>query len=101
MRVPVVPGASVGQLAPFCGTNVAPGVMGMATGVGASLGVGCLVFPHFPLGRDVSGSPSAEIGDNVVISFMIVVSTFKVIGPTTQTPTLLFNLLNSNTLRMR
>ena len=34
MRMPVVPGANVEQLVPFCGVNVAPGVTGMATGGG-------------------------------------------------------------------
>jgi hypothetical protein len=31
MRVPAVPGTSVGQLVPFCGVNVAPGITGMET----------------------------------------------------------------------
>jgi hypothetical protein len=34
MRVPMVPGARVGVLVPFCGVNVAPGVTGVAAGVG-------------------------------------------------------------------
>ncbi len=34
IRVPVVPGARVGGLVPFCGVNVAPGVTGMAAGGG-------------------------------------------------------------------
>ena len=34
MRVPVVPGARVRGLVPFCGMNIAPGVTGMAAGGG-------------------------------------------------------------------
>ena len=74
MRVPVVPGTSVGQLVPFCGVNIAPGITGMATGVGFWVSDG-LVFPHSPLGRDVSESPSAKIGEvvNIVVPFVIAV----------------------------
>ena len=34
MRVPVVPGARIGELVPFCGVTVATGVTGMAAGGG-------------------------------------------------------------------
>ena len=34
MRVPVVQGARIGELRPFCVVNVAPGVTGMAAGGG-------------------------------------------------------------------
>ena len=34
MRVPVVPGAIIRELVPFCGVNVATGVTGMAAGGG-------------------------------------------------------------------
>ncbi len=34
MRVPVVLGARVGELVPYCGVNVSPGVKGMAAGWG-------------------------------------------------------------------
>ena len=34
MRVPVVPGTSVGELVPFCEVNIASGITGMATGGG-------------------------------------------------------------------
>ena len=34
MRTLIVPGTSFGQLVPFCGMNVAPGITGMATGGG-------------------------------------------------------------------
>ncbi len=42
------------------------------------LGVGGWVFPHFPLGRDVSGPPSAMIGEavNVVVPVVFAVSAY-------------------------
>ncbi len=38
--------------------------------------IGGLVFPHSPLGRDVSESPLAKIGEvvNIVVPFVIAVS---------------------------
>ncbi len=40
------------------------------------LGSGSLVFPHSPLGQDVSESPLAKIGEvvNIVVPFVIAVS---------------------------
>ena len=73
--MPVVLEASVGQLVPFCEVDIAPGITDMATGGGFWVFV--LIFSHSPLGRDVPGFPSAEIGEvvNVVIPFFFTVST--------------------------
>ncbi len=74
MRVEVL-GTSVGQLVPFCGVNVASGVMGMATE--GSFWVRVVWSSHTsPLGRDFSESPYAKIGElvNIVVPFVIIVS---------------------------
>ncbi len=67
MRVPVVSGTSVGQLVPFCGVNVAPGVQGMPTGGGFwVLVVWSSHTPPvprhlwIPLGQDRRGGPRSH-----------------------------------------
>ena len=49
MRVPVVPGARIGELVPFCWVSVATAVTGVAAGLG-NLSCGGLVFLRSPLG---------------------------------------------------